>query len=278
MIKIAHESPKGIFKEVQGLTNYDYALVHLFEEDKEYLNLFKEAIRKGREVILDNSIFELEEAFDAERFAYWVNEIRPTWYIVPDALEDTKRTMNQMAEWNMKYSNLPGKKIGVVQGKTYEQIKACYTYMDEIANVDMIAISFDYSYYTESVPHPNKYVSWMLGRVKLLGDLLRDGIINEDKPHHLLGVGIPQEGLFYRGYDWIYSMDTSNPVVHGIKGIEYGEEGLWSKESQKLFEMINEPVDNIDLNLVKYNINKFSWFWNGSNTSIKVKNDSTGEV
>ena len=278
MIKIAHESPKGIFKEVQGLTNYDYALVHLFEEDKEYLNLFKEAIRKGREVILDNSIFELEEAFDAERFAYWVNEIRPTWYIVPDALEDTKRTMNQMAEWNMKYSNLPGKKIGVVQGKTYEQIKACYTYMDEIANVDMIAISFDYSYYTESVPHPNKYVSWMLGRVKLLGDLLRDGIINQDKPHHLLGVGIPQEGLFYRGYDWIYSMDTSNPVVHGIKGIEYGEEGLWSKESQKLFEMINEPVDKIDLNLVKYNINKFSWFWNGSNTSIKVKNDSTGEV
>lgn len=274
MIKIAHESPKVIFKDVQGLTNYDYALVHLFEEDEEYLKLFKESIRKGREVILDNSIFELEEAFDAERFAYWINELRPTWYIVPDALEDTKRTMNQMAAWNIKYSDVPGKKIGVVQGKSYDQIKACYTYMDEIANVDMIAISFDYSYYTESVPHPNKYVSWMLGRVKLLGDLLRDGIINQDKPHHLLGVGIPQEGLFYRQYPWIYSMDTSNPVVHGIKGIEYGEEGLWSKESQKLFEMINEPIENIDLNLVKYNINKFSWFWNGSNTSIKVRNDS----
>ena len=278
MIKIAHESPKGIFKEVQNLTNYDYALVHLFEEDEEYLKLFKEAIRKGREVILDNSIFELEEAFDAERFAYWVNEIRPTWYIVPDALEDTKRTMNQMAAWNMKYSDLPGKKIGVVQGKNYDQIVACYEYMDKLADVDMIAISFDYSYYTESVPHPNKYVSWMLGRVKLLGDLLRDGIINEDKPHHLLGVGIPQEGLFYRNYDWIYSMDTSNPVVHGIKGIEYGEEGLWSKESQKLFEMINEPIENIDINLVKYNINKFSWFWNGRNTSIEVNNGSTGEV
>ena len=68
-------------------------------------------------------------------------------------------------------------------------------------------------------------------------------------------------------------MDTSNPVVHGIKGIEYGEEGLWSKESQKLFEMINEPIENINLNLVKYNINKFSWFWNGSNTSIKVNNE-----
>ena len=43
MIKIAHESPKGIFKEVQKFTDYDYALVHLFEEDKEYWNQFKEA-------------------------------------------------------------------------------------------------------------------------------------------------------------------------------------------------------------------------------------------
>ena len=68
MIKIAHESPKGIFKEVQKFTDYDYALVHLFEEDKEYWNQFKEAALKGREIILDNSIFELEEAFDAKKF------------------------------------------------------------------------------------------------------------------------------------------------------------------------------------------------------------------
>ena len=56
MIKIAHESPKSVFEVVQKYTDYDYALVHLFEEDKEYLLQFKEAIKKGREVILDNSI------------------------------------------------------------------------------------------------------------------------------------------------------------------------------------------------------------------------------
>ena len=63
MIKIAHEAPKSIFNEMQKFTDYDYALVHLLEEDEEYLKLFEEAILKGREVILDNSIFELEEAF-----------------------------------------------------------------------------------------------------------------------------------------------------------------------------------------------------------------------
>ena len=260
MIKIAHESPKSIFQTIQRHTDYDYALVHLFEEDQEYLKLFKNAILKGREVILDNSIFELEEAFDADRFAYWINELRPTWYIVPDALEDAKKTMSQMAEWNLKYADkVHGKKIGVVQGKTYEQIKACYEYMDKIAGVDMIAISFDYSYYTESFPHPNKYVSWMLGRVKLLGDLVRDNIINKSKPHHLLGCGLPQEFEQYVGYDWIDSLDTSNPVMHGIKGIRYFDGGLNNKESLKMFTIMEEDV-LASWDDIVYNIEKFKGF------------------
>lgn len=265
MIKIAHEAPKSIFNEIQRFTDYDYALVHLFEEDEEYLKQFKEAASKGREIILDNSIFELEEAFDADRFSYWVNELKPTWYIVPDALEDAEKTMYQMGEWNVDYTNLPGKKIGVVQGKTYEEIKRCYEYMDKESGADMIAISFDYSYYTKSVPHANKYVSWMLGRVKLLGDLLKDGVINKDKKHHLLGCGLPQEFQFYKhsDYDWIYSLDTSNPVVHGLKGIRYKTDGLWSKERQKLFELINCDVSEDQLEKVKNNIQKFRWFTNG---------------
>ena len=266
MIKIAHESPKPIFEEVQRFTDYDYALVHLFEEDEQYLNQFKEAVNKGREVILDNSIFELEEAFDADKFAKWIDILRPTWYIVPDALEDAAKTCTQMELWNIHHRNVPGKKIGVVQGKTYEEIVQCYKFLDRDAKVDMIAISFDYSYYTESVPHANKYVSWMLGRVKLIGDLVRDGVINRDKPHHLLGCGLPQEFSFYKHaeYNFIYSLDTSNPVVHGIKGIEYGADGLWSKESQKLFEMINSEVTEEQISQVKTNIQKFRWFTNGN--------------
>lgn len=264
MIKIAHEAPIDIFEEVQRFTDYDYALVHLLEQNPRYRDTFERAIKKGREVILDNSIFELEEAFEADRFVQWVERLRPTWYIVPDALEDTKKTCKQMLEWNKNYSNVPGKKIGVVQGKTYEEIVACYAFLDA-ASTDMIAISFDYSYYTESVPHPNKYVSWMLGRVKLLGDLLRDGIINVNKPHHLLGCGLPQEFQYYKhaDYKWIYSLDTSNPIVHAIKGIEYTDQGLWSKESQKLHELIDYDIDNIDLDLVKTNLVKFRWFANG---------------
>ena len=267
MIKIAHEAPIDIFNEVQSRTDYDYALVHLLEESFRYRDIFEGAVKRGREVILDNSIFELEEAFEADRFAMWVERLKPTWYIVPDALENAEKTMQQAADWFKKYKDVPGKSIGVVQGKTYEEIRDCYRAMDEIAKVDMIAISFDYSYYTRSVPHPNKYVSWMLGRVKLLGDLVKDGIINKNKPHHLLGCGLPQEFSFYRhaDYNFIYSLDTSNPVVHGIKQIEYQPEGLWSKESQKLHELIDYPLEKLDLNLILDNIDKFRGFVSGKN-------------
>ena len=265
MIKIAHEAPIDIFEEVQRLTDYDYALVHLLEQNPRYRDTFERAVKKGREVILDNSIFELEEAFEADRFALWVERLKPEWYIIPDALENAEKTMEQCAGWYKQYGGIQGKAIGVVQGKTYREIADCYRAMDQIANVDMIAISFDYSYYTESVPHPNKYVSWMLGRVKLIGDLVNDGIINRGKPHHLLGCGLPQEFSFYKhaDYNFIYSLDTSNPVVHGIKNIAYNPTGLWSKESQKLHELIDQPLDNLDINLILDNIKQFRKLTNG---------------
>ena len=266
MIKIAHEAPIDIFEEVQRFTDYDYALVHLLEENPRYRDTFERAAKKGREIILDNSIFELEEAFEADRFDQWINRLKPAWYIVPDALEDAYKTIEQMEDWNNKGLGYLGSgKIGVVQGKTYDEIVDCYNYMNKEAGVDMIAISFDYSYYTTSVPHPNKYVSWMLGRVKLLGDLLKDGVINVHKKHHLLGCGLPQEFSFYKhaDYKWLYSLDTSNPVVHALKKIPYKDVGLWSKESQKLHELIDTDVDTIDIDLVRYNIQKFRWFTNG---------------
>ena len=264
MIKIAHEAPIDIFEEVQRFTDYDYALVHLLEQNPRYRDTFERAIKRGREVILDNSIFELEEAFEADRFAQWVERLKPTWYIIPDALEDSKKTIQQAVDFKKNYPNLPGKSIGEVQGKNYVEIVDCYKAMIDL-NVDMIAISFDYSYYTQIIPHPNRYVSWMLGRVKLLGDLLTDGFIDQSKPHHLLGCGLPQEFSFYKNanYKWIYSLDTSNPIVHALKEIEYGSDGLWSKESQKLHELIDVDIEDININLVRTNIQKFRWFTNG---------------
>jgi len=259
-MRIAHEAPLSIFKRVQTLTDYDYALVHLFDESPEYYQLFKDAVKKGRYVILDNSIFELGKAFDTDKFAEYVRELKPSAYIIPDSLEDMAGTIANFLDWEEFYGTMPGKKIGVVQGKNFDEIVKCYNFMSEHA--DIIAISFDYSFFQEQYPNqPTKYHSWMLGRIKLLSDLKAQLVINENKPHHLLGCGLPQEFAAYKSYKWIDTIDTSNPVVHGMAGIKYKKDnetdifGLDLKLSTKLFTMLNDEVANLDD--VVYNINSF---------------------
>ena len=142
---ISHECPKALFENSLDFNDYDYALVHLFDEDPEYLAFYKKCVKQGRHVLLDNSIFELGEAYNNDKFAKWVEILKPTEYIVPDALEDMQKTIDQMEDWNRTYRKLPGKKIGVVQGKTPEELMECYVYMNTHADCDKIAISFDYS-------------------------------------------------------------------------------------------------------------------------------------
>lgn len=251
-MRISHEVPLCLLKESRKFNDYDYALVHLFDSYPEYYSFYEESIKEGRHVILDNSIFELEEAFDSTSYANWIERLKPTEYIIPDVLEDSDRTIYNCENFLRNYGHLPGTTIGVVQGKTWKELVDCYTYMSE--RVDKIAISFDYSYYLQG------HANFMEGRRAFLERLLVEGIINTAQPHHLLGTYLPQEFISYRSYKWIDTIDTSNPIVHGIKGIRYTSTGLDKKEKIKLAELINIERDRIDLDLVYANIKLFRSF------------------
>lgn len=260
-MKIAHECSLSIFEEVQAVTDYDYCLVHLLEENERYRRKFIEAKNKNREIILDNSLFELEVPFDPENFARHILMLQPNWYIIPDKLEDKTFTINSIKRWNSEYGDLPGKKIGVVQGKSKEEVIECYKEIEPL--VDMVAISFDYSFFVTDDHRLTKYEQFMFGRIKLINDMVWKNVINTLKPHHLLGCGVPQEFVYYHSYPWVYSVDTSNPVVHGLLGIRYSNTGLRDKSSQKLFTMIDAIPTIVQKEDIFYNINMFRKFCNG---------------
>jgi hypothetical protein len=264
-MKISHESPLCLLDRSRSYNDYDYALVHLFETEPTYYQFFKDSLAQGRHVLLDNSIFELGTAFDSDRYAHWINELQPTEYIIPDVLENALGTMDNALDWKEKYSDLPGKTIGVVQGKTYEDLVQCYDYLDTVIGVDKLAISFDYSYYLEVCPHPNKWMGYALGRVQTLTRLLQDGVINTEKPHHLLGCALPIEFMFYRKeFKWLESLDTSNPIVHALLGIGYEPGGLDAKKSLKLIELLNTPEPSVaTLHTINHNIKYFRSYVDG---------------
>lgn len=261
-MKIAHEAPIAYFDTVQSLTDYDYCLAHLYDENSPYKQKFLEAKALGREIILDTSVFELGEAFDRKKYVKIIEELQPTYYIIPDVLEDRVKTGESAWDWEKNFrDSLPGKPIGVVQGKTFSELLDCYQFWD-VMDVPKIAISFDYSCYRTECPHPNKYISWMLGRIKFLTLLSQAKIVNTGKEHHLLGCSLPMEGLFYgKKFEWITSVDTSNPVLHALRDIEYNGHGLLTKDKTKLFTLIDCKLEKKRLALLQENISKFKSLW-----------------
>ena len=261
---IAHEAPFSIMEKVRRVTDYDYALVHIFEENEEYFNFFRESLEMGRTVILDNSIFELGTAFHMDKFASWIVKLKPTEFIVPDVLEDSIATIQSFYRWCDSYSNLKsGRRIGVIQGRDYNEIVTCYREIEPYC--DKVAISFNYSYYEYLFPHPNKFVSWAMGRVLLISKLCKDRVINKSKPHHLLGISLPQEMMYYRSpeFDFIESVDSSNPIIAGMFGIRYDKGGLWDKNIVKVNDLLHKEIDGDDYEDIYSNICQFRWFVNG---------------
>lgn len=256
MIKRYHEAPKSIFSKVQQRTQGDYALVHLFETDPEYFNMFKDAVNSGRDVILDNSIFELGESFEHEAYVRWIKALEPTWYIVPDVWKNGEATTRMFFDFVRRYPKLPGKRIGVAQGCTFAEVAKCYEEIEPYC--DMIAFNLDFSSYTITGEHGVPYCLRMsIGRHQILTDLYNEGIINAEKPHHLLGCGVPQEIIWYpKSYEWIRSIDTCNPIICGMIGRAYDPAlpGMLAKPKAKMCNHMGDAIRYDQWSTIEYNL------------------------
>ena len=253
-MKIFHEAPISIFEDVQKITDGDYALVHLLDSNPAYAEKFMHARFKGREIILDNSAFELGESFDPKKFVEWIDILEPDYYVIPDKLRDAVATVNMLTDFVKTYNIDPKyKSIGVVQGRTYEECVWCYTQMVDV--VDKIA--FNISYAPNHVSDVERYQI----RPRYLTLMLEDGIIRKDKPHHLLGVILPQEMKYYRdrpdNFFWIDSVDTSNPVIAGMHLIRYYSQGMDYKIQNGIGEYMDYEVSIEQKNIIEQNIAEF---------------------
>ncbi len=265
-IKVSHESPIALLPESVEYNDYQYCLVHLMEEQEEYKEWFLEKYRAkvpNGEILLDNSIFELKEAFDADKYAMWCEGIKPNYYIVPDVLENGPATISNFQGFVSNYGNLPGARIGAVQGETWSEVVDCYRFMRN--NADYVAISFDFSmYHVTGISHVcdnnAKLKRQATGRQNLVKRLIDEGEWDWSKPHHLLGASLATEFKWYVDNNIynIRSLDTSNPVVAGLLGYTYNADfGLDHKPSQLLADLISAQPDEDAVERILYNTSQF---------------------
>lgn len=284
MIKVSHEMPIALMQNgmEKKYNDYSYALVHLFDEYPQYYKYFVNALRENRFVILDNSVFELEKAFDAKVFAQKVQQLvddaggksKSLMYVIPDVLDSRSGTIGTLHKFLKDYPDLPGRTMAVAQGETMADLVACFKEIR--GKVDRIGISFNCAAYEhhfstqadfdlEDSEPIIKLLAWKRGRQLFIETLYHLGLL-EGIDLHLLGCSLPDEFLYYTTehpalLPHIKSLDTSNPVVHGLLGIRYSTTtGLDQKQSIKLADMINIPASKIsikEMQMIMYNLDAF---------------------
>ena len=265
LMKVSHESPISILDLSKEYNDYEYCLVHLIDQYPAYYKHYKNAREVyDREVLLDNSIFELGKAFDSDKFLAAAIDLKPNMFIVPDVLEDSMRTQQSFTDWELLGRTqqikdvCTTKAIGAVQGKTWQELIDCYKFMSDRA--DMIAISFDFSYYEVTGEGRTKLDKWCSGRKRFISQLIERGIWDWSKPHHLLGCSLAKEFRYYvdNNIHNIVSCDTSNPIVAGIHNIKYDADyGLPFKPSTKLADLIDHTFTDEQLMIARYNVDMF---------------------
>jgi len=239
----SHEVPKALLKESRFFNDLDYALdIHF--DDEEYYDFFKKSIELGRTVILDNSLYERRITgipFDEKAYIKYIKDIKPTYYIVPDAYESAKDNIDLFNSW-MKNHNLElisNKKIVVVHGKDYQDYVRCYKYFDDhIKDNDWISFSGGDS---------------NIDRESVIKRMYLDGHINLKRKHHLLGLVHPKELESYRYLSFINSIDTSLPVVCTVENNKIDE--IREKPKTVITKIFDDDI-KIDFSLLYYNVYK----------------------
>jgi len=238
---VSHEVPKSLLDLSLSFNDYDYFLIHQIFKFQEYRDFFKKSKDLNRRQILDNSLYELKETFDPDVFADYIKELKPSEYLIPDCFNDFQKNLDLFDDWMSKYYDLPGLKIATIHGKTMKEFQDAY---DIFKSYDIkIAFNFAEDAYKQ-FPSPIE------GRYRFINSVN----IDRTKKHHLLGCTNASEFFYYRNFEWIDTIDTSNPIMAAFEGNRYP---IFSKPKLAVDDTQDTEVTKKIRDDVLYNVTMF---------------------
>jgi len=253
-MKVSHEFPFYLLNTSLKYNDYQYCLPHLLDKEPEYAEFFKKYKKDGGYIIMDNSLHELGEAYNENRLLYWIEELKPNEFIVPDVWENCNASIANAITWSEKKLPEGVERVAVVQAKNIDEATHCYqTYKNR--GYKKIAFSYGAEYYNNIVKHYNRDLGKAMGRIQVIFRLLNENVISPNDRVHLLGCSVPQEFKWYDKLSCIESIDTSNPIMATIDGIRYEDGGLQHKPKSNIQDNFYEF--DIDTFLLDFNLKKF---------------------
>jgi hypothetical protein len=177
------------------------------------------------------------------------------------AWNDATTTLRNAKSWMINYKqHIPAgvNLMAVCQGEDMGELITTY---QTLVDLGYTHIAFNHSSiaYTNYYPKHSKLFAQMYGRIELIRRLVETGTVRTALYHHLLGCSLPQEVMAYGEFDWIKSVDTSNPIIVGYKGVRYEDNGIEFKPTEKI-EELNEVNLEGKMEDITFNVNKFKQF------------------
>lgn len=259
MALISHEVPLDLLEASLKFNKYHYLLPHLLE-NKQYYQFFKNASERGDMIIMDNGLFE-GVSHTIEDLLEKINDIQPDIFIVPDAWNNPHTTLSNAKKWISYYADkIPQstKLMAVVQAKTVSDAMLTYSKFIELGYIH-IALNHAGVFYKELYEHQNELLSLMNGRIRFINMLSSLKGFSPTIHHHLLGATLPNEFSNYKGeeYNFIKTIDTSNPVIYGLKHGKYPDGMLLDKPKEKLETYFDQRLSDQQISDVLYNVKHF---------------------
>ena len=260
-MKVSHELPLSLMHHAYKWNDYDYCLPHLIDQYEQYKLFFTKAKKDKRFIIMDNGLFEGVE-HTTEDLLSKIELLQPDIFIVPDAWNDATTTLRNAKSWMINYkAGLPEgvNLMAVCQGQDMGELITTY---QTLVDLGYTHIAFNHS----SIAYQKEYPSDMLrlkaqmyGRMEFIRRLVQHGTIRKSHYHHLLGCSLPQEFMAYDGWNFIKSVDTSNPILVGAEGIRYTDSGLNFKPEHKLEHYFEKDLED-RIEDIKFNVQIFKSF------------------
>jgi hypothetical protein len=254
-MKISHEVPLELLSWSKTVNDYEYILPYFYLRNAEYREFYRQCKAEGRFSILDNGLFE-GETYTTAALVDLIFETKPDIFVVPDEWDSWSKTHEHAQEWIKLKDQLSTNTnlMVVLQGEDFNEIKRLYKFCYELG-YRYFALNHSSSAYTKLFPHKNKLVSKMMGRIQMVH--LMSNVFADDVYVHLLGASLPQEFMYYEGYDFLKSVDTSNPILVGANKETYGDFGSMLTKPKDKMEKFFEQDMLPSMNFITENVREF---------------------
>jgi hypothetical protein len=254
-MKISHEVPLQLLEWSKSVNDYEYVLPYFYKRYPKYKEFYLQCKAEGRFSILDNGLFE-GETYTTAALVDLIFETKPDIFVVPDEWDSWSKTHEHAQEWIKLKDQLSTNTnlMVVLQGEDFNEIKRLYKFCYELG-YRYFALNHSSSAYTKLFPHKNKLVSKMMGRIQMVH--LMSNVFADDVYVHLLGASLPQEFMYYEGYDFLKSVDTSNPILIGANKETYGDFGSMLTKPKDKMEKFFEQDMLPSMNFITENVREF---------------------